>query len=56
MSRSYITAVTFEAITDYAAEKASLNIASLQKEQFQLMNLGCNTKHVILVIEQAAYL
>jgi len=51
VSRPYITAVTFEAITDYAVEKTSLNIASLQEEQFQFMNLGCNTKHVILVIE-----
>jgi coproporphyrinogen III oxidase-like Fe-S oxidoreductase len=51
VSRSYITAVTFEAITDYAVEKASLNIASLQEEQLQLMNLGCNTKHLILVVE-----
>jgi len=34
----------------------SLNIASLQENQFQFMNLGCDTKHVILVVEQAAYI
>ena len=44
MSRPYITAVTFEVVTDYAVEKSSLNIASLHEEQFQLINLGCKHK------------
>jgi hypothetical protein len=51
VSRSYITTAKSEAITDYAIEKESLNIAILQEELFQLMNLGCGTKRVILVIE-----